>query len=474
MDLIAGTAPGLAMLWSPLVLTACALGLLAGVIAGFLPGLSPAGGLALAAVMSASLIESFPVQSPVVFMMAFACGTFYGRALAAINFDVATAKDATPIDRSDWPPLIATLLISVAAAAAAPLLAAAGRSTFSASFGPAEASALVVFTLLGGAAFARGSAASALAVVVLGLLLRLVGADIETGTPRLTFGLPALEDGFGLIEVALGLFVIGNVIDDFVRAASGREGNIVAPDSAVRGLWPGAILAWLAGFLPTNGATFATTAAAARQRLKPDLFDPASQRGTAAILRAAMLSDIRLSASLIVLFLWLTPIDAMTVLLRGPVYGQAMLTNAVTDPTPIAWLAGATLVIAHIVPLIIIAILTQAPWRPITVPVRSVAASLVIAACIATWLVHDSDPSAVAIMLMFGLIGYAMIRGGLDRSLMFFAFAVGAMFEENVRRTLLIARGDPTVYLERPVCAALLIAGALLFVIARAWRPREA
>ena len=469
MDVIAGVVHGLAALSSPLLLAACGLGLLVGIIAGFLPGLSPAGGLALVGFVLGWLIEGFGLQSPVVFTVAVAYGTLYGRALAAINFEAA-ANDAFGIARSDWPALIATLLVAVAAAVALAPAVAAMRSSLLIFFGPAEISAFVAFVLLGGAAFGRGSAAAALAMIVLGLLLGLVGADIETGTPRLTLGLKALENGFDIIEVGLGLFVVANAIDDLVRSASRGETDTASSNPAIRGPWPDAVLAVLAGFLPTNGATFAATVGAQRSRPTADRFDPASQRGAAAIIRAAMLSDIRLSASLIVLFIWLAPVDVVTVLLRDTVRAQGMLTKGITDLTPIAALAGATLVLAHIVPLIVIAVLARARWRPIRIDVRVVAPLLIIAACVAAWMWDDSDPAAVVIMLAFGLIGYGMIRAGFDRSLMFFAFAVAETFEENIRRTMLIARGDLTVYMQRPICAVFLIAGVLIFVIARAWR----
>jgi len=471
MDMIAGLAHGFAVLLSPMVLAACVLGLLAGMVAGFLPALSPAGALALAAAFVGWMLGPFGLQSPAVFLVAFAYGTLYGRALAALNLDASSATRAAPSTPAERSALIVTLLIGIGAAIGAAAFAVAGKRGFALSFGPIELSALIAFVLLGGAAFARGSAASSLAVVVLGLLLALVGTDIETGLPRLTFGSPVLADGLSLLEIALGLFVIANAIDDVVRALVRRLPDASA-EAPGRSLWSAALLAVLAGFLPTNGETFAATAGARRARGGTDLLDPASQRGFAAIIRAAMLSDIRLSVSMIALLLWLAPVDAMTALLRGPVYFQAVLTRTVADLAPIAWLIGATLVVAHVVPLALIAGLARARWPAIRIDARVVAPLLAAVACLAVWQAHDSDPRAVVVMLAFGLIGYAMIRGRLDRSLMLFAFAVGPMFEENIRRTLLIARGDPTAYLQRPISAIALIAGVLIFVIVRAWRRR--
>jgi putative tricarboxylic transport membrane protein len=472
MDIVAGLAYGFTVLLSPSVQIACVLGLVGGVAAGFLPGISPAGALALAASLLGAVLVSFGVQSPVVFAVAFAYGTLYGRALAAINFNASAAADAGPYPKSERPVLAAALLASIVIAAAAGIFVAAGGAGFALSLGPIEIAALVVFLLLGGAAFGRGSTASALAMVVLGLLFGLVGTDLETGIPRLTFGITALEDGLGVLEVALGLFVIANVIDDLVRAMTPRQPTAAASDRPVRDLWPSMILAVLAGFLPTNGATFATTVGARRARPAADLFDPASQNSVSGIIRAAILSDIRLSVSLIVLLLLYIPSDVVTVLLRDAVYGQAMLTKATVDPTPIVWIVCATLIVAHIVPLIIVTRLATARWRPIPIDVRIVGPLLIAACCFLTSQMHESVLTGLGIMFAFGLIGYAMIRAGFDRSLMFFAFAVGLALEENIRRSMLIARGDVTVFLQRPISATFLLAGVALLVAVRTWRRR--
>ena len=160
---------------------------------------------------------SFGVQSPAVFVVAFAYGTLYGRALAAVNQSAANRADSASLPKGERPILFATLLAGVVVTAAAGVCITAFGHPIAMQLGPAEMVGLLVFLLLGGAAFGRGSAASALAMIILGLLLGLVGTDIETGAARLTFGIGALDDGLGGIDVALGLFVIANVIDDLSR-----------------------------------------------------------------------------------------------------------------------------------------------------------------------------------------------------------------------------------------------------------------
>src|SRR4029077_3317082 len=119
------------------------------------------------------------------------------------------------------------------------------------------------------------------------------------------------------------------------------------PRARVPGFWHAPVPAGLAGFLPTNGATFATTVSAARSRPTASLFDPASQGSMTDMVRAAMLSDIRFSMSLIPVFLLLVPVDAVTPFLRNIVYAQAVLMggkDVMANLTPIAWLVFATLI----------------------------------------------------------------------------------------------------------------------------------
>jgi putative tricarboxylic transport membrane protein len=478
MELASGLAHGFTTLLSPLVLASCLLGLVTGIVAGSLPCLSPAGALALQAPVAAYIGLSFGAQSPAVFVVAFAYGTLYGRALAAINQSTPNNVESASLPKGERRGLFATLLVGVVVTAAVAVFITSFGRYITMQLGPAEMVGLLVFLLLGGAAFGRGSAVSALAMIVLGLLLGLVGTDIETGEARLTFCIGALEDGLGGTSVALGLFVIANVIDDLSRTRTSIEpAATAAPERPVRGLWPTAILAAFAGFLPTNGATFATTVSTARPGLTPSLFDPAGQGSVTDTLRAAMLSDIRLSVSLIPAFLLLLPVDAMTPFLSNIIHAQAMLMggkDVMANLIPIAWLVFATLILAHVVPLIAVMRLVAVRWRPITIDARIVAVLLVAAACFVMWQLHDEDALAhICIMLAFGLVGYAMIRAGFDRSLMFFAFVIAMRFEENIRRSLLISRGDLTMFMQRPISAGLLLAGVLLFVAARILRrPR--
>jgi putative tricarboxylic transport membrane protein len=471
LDLLIGLEHGFAILLSPSVQLAFILGLIAGLVAGFLPGLSPAGGLALAVSFAGLVGMGLGINSPVVFIVAVAYGTLYGRALAAINLSVSEPSGANPNLKSGLSSTVGGLIAGIIVAVAVGMFVMVFDPHFAFNLGPIEISALFIFLLLAGVAFGSGSTVSALAVLALGILLRIVGMDIQTGSPRLTFGITALEDGLNLLSVALGLFVIANVVDDLAHAREDRKRAAAPADSPTNGLLLRTILAVLAGFLPTNGATIATTTLARRMQPAADSFDPASQKTLPAIVRAAMNSDIRLSVSLIPLLLWLVPFDAIGALLRGGFVGQALLTDAMTNRSVMVWLVCATLILAHLLPLIIITSFNFVRWRPIRIDVRIVAPLIIIFCCVMLYLFHHSFVD-IGVMFAFGLLGYLMILTKFDRSLLFFSFAIEPILEENIRRAMLITRGDATAFIQRPISALFLIAAVLLLVGVRTMRHK--
>src|SRR5262249_36323927 len=142
-------------------------------------------------------------------------------------------------------------LVAIGVAALAPLLA-----NLALGFGPAEYAALIIFALVVGAAFTPGSLFRSIAAVVLGLLLATIGTDIETGTGRLTFDIPELADGFGFVALAVGVFVIADVIRGLL-AADADEPAAAGRQMPSFGIGQGALLGVLAAIVPARGLTFA-------------------------------------------------------------------------------------------------------------------------------------------------------------------------------------------------------------------------
>jgi putative tricarboxylic transport membrane protein len=480
MDFGAALAQGFAILLSPSGLAACIIGLIAGTVIGFLPGISSLGGLALTILLLWPLQATDAFKEPTsvaafagaVFIVSFVYGALYGRGLAAINQRASETRKLVAKDLPNQSLMIFGVVAGVVVAGVAGMVAAGWKLQF--YLGPAEYASIVIFILLAGAAFSSGSITTALAIAVFGLLLNLVGSDLETGGPRLTFGVPGLANGISPLVVAVGLFGVASAIyglDQVGVATRGR--TMAAPDVPLPKLILKSLIGIPAGLLPTNGAAVVSSVPERRTRSGADPLDPASQTNIGEIVCATIASDLRLSVSLIPVLTLLIGFDAISTLLPNMIFswgGRWAAPAAVqAAATTKAWLVCATLILLHAMPLTMLAFWKCFRWSPIRIDVR-VVAPLILACCCATTYSWNNSTIDIGLMFVFGAIGYFMILANLDRSLLFLGLILGSSFEENVRRAMLIARGDTTVFLTRPISAGFLIAGAVVLVAALVWR----
>src|SRR5260370_810744 len=140
------------------------------------------------------------------------------------------------------------------------------------AFGPAEYFSLMVLGLIFATVLAKGSMLKAIAMIVFGLLLSMVGSDIETGASRMAFNVPELADGLGFATVAIGVFGFAQIIRN-LDAGAEMDRQLVQPQ--ITGLMPtrkdlkdsfpaivrGTILGSILGILPGGGAVIASFAA---------------------------------------------------------------------------------------------------------------------------------------------------------------------------------------------------------------------
>lgn len=218
----------------------CLLGVTLGTLVGVLPGLGPVATIAM--LLPATYGQ--PPLSALIMLAGIYYGAQYGGSTSAIlvnlpgeSSSVVTCLDGHAMARkgragaalgiaalgSFFAGTVATLLI---AALAEPL------SNLALKFGPAEYFSLMVLGLVAAVVLANGSLTKAVAMTVLGLLLGLIGTDVNSGTERYSFGIPELSDGFGFVVVSMGLFGIAEIIHNLEK---GIERNVFA--TSVGGIW---------------------------------------------------------------------------------------------------------------------------------------------------------------------------------------------------------------------------------------------
>ena len=486
MDLFTNLAIGFGVAFTPINLLYAFVGCLLGTLIGVLPGIGPVATIA----MLLPATYALPPVSALIMLAGIYYGAQYGGSTTAIlvnlpgeSSSVVTVIDGYQMARQGraGPALAAAGLGSFFAGCVGTLILAAFAAPLTEvafKFGPAEYFSLMILGLIGAVVLASGSLIKAIGMIVLGLLLGLVGTDVNSGVARFSFDIPELTDGIGFITIAMGVFGYGEIISNLGKSDEHRE----VFTAKVQGLMPtredfrrmvpavlrGTALGSALGILPGGGALLAAFAAYTvekKTRLKPGEvpFGKGNIRGVAAPEAA---NNAGAQTSFIPLLTLGIPPNAVMALMVGAMTihniqpgPQVMTGNPELFWGLIAsmWIGNAMLVVLNL-PLI-------GMWiKLLTVPYRWLFPSIVLFCAIGVYSTNNNvfDIWMVAI---FGVIGYGFIKLGCEPAPLLLGFILGPMMEENLRRALLLSRGDWSVMITRPLSAGLLAAALLLVVI---------
>jgi putative tricarboxylic transport membrane protein len=486
MDLISNLAIGFGVAVTPINLLYCFIGCLLGTLIGVLPGIGPVATIA----MLLPATYALPPVSALIMLAGIYYGAQYGGSTTAIlvNLPGESSSVVTVIDGYQMarhgragPALAAAGLGSFFAGCVGTLILAAFAvplTEVAFKFGPAEYFSLMVLGLIGAVVLASGSLIKAIAMIVLGLLMGLVGTDVNSGVARYSFDIPELTDGIGFITIAMGVFGYGEIISNLSKSAEHRE----VFTGKVTGLFPtkedfknmipavlrGTFLGSALGILPGGGALLASFAAYTvekKTKLRPGEvpFGKGNIRGVAAPESA---NNAGAQTSFIPLLTLGIPPNAVMALMVGAMTihniqpgPQVMTSNPQLFWGLIVsmWLGNLMLVILNL-PLI-------GMWiKLLTVPYRWLFPAIVLFCAIGVYSTNNNTFD-VWLVGIFGFIGYMFIKLGAEPAPLLLGFILGPMMEENLRRALLLSRGDWSVLVTRPLSAGLLAAALLLIVI---------
>ena len=486
MDLLHNLALGFQVAFTAQNLLYAFFGSVLGTLIGVLPGLGPVATIA----MLLPTIYGLDATPALIMLAGIYYGAQYGGSTTAIlinvpgeSSSVVTAIDGYQMARkgragaalaaaglgSFFAGCVGTVII---AAFAPPLTAMAGQ------FGPAEYFALMVLGLIGAVVLASGSLIKAIAMIVLGLLLGQINTDVMTGLPRFSFDVPELTDGIGFVAIAMGVFGFGEIIANLGRPDDQRE--VFTKD--VKGLWPtradlkaawpaalrGTTLGSLLGVLPGGGALLASFAAYSLEKKWPAKpgevpFGEGNIRGVAGPESA---NNAGAQTSFIPMLTLGIPPNAVMALMVGAMTlkgiqpgPQVMSSNPDLFWGLIAsmWIGNGMLVILNL-PLIGVWI------KLLSVPYRHLFPAILVFCCIGLFTLSNSTFD-VYMGAAFGLAGYLFHKLGCEPAPLLLGYILGPLMEENLRRALLIARGDWTTFVTRPLSAGLLAAAVLLIVV---------
>ncbi|NCZ82957.1 MAG: tripartite tricarboxylate transporter permease, partial [Betaproteobacteria bacterium] len=342
-------------------------------------------------------------------------------------------------------------------------------------FGPAEYFSLMVLGLIAAVVLAHGSILKALAMVVLGLLLGMIGTDVNSGVARFSFDIPELSDGIEFVAVAMGMFGFAEIILNLEQ----RENREVFT-SKVGGLMPsasefkqslmpmirGTALGSFLGILPGGGAVLSSFSAYALEKKiskTPERFGKGAIEGVAGPESANNAGAQTSFIPMLTLGIPTTPVMALMVaammihnIQPGP---QVMTSNPTLFWGLIAsmWVGNLMLVILNL-PLIGLWI------KLLSVPYRVLFPAILLFCCIGAYSINN-NVFDVFMTIPFAILGYLFKKFDCEPAPLLLGFVLGKLMEEYLRRALTISRGDPTVFFTRPLSATLLTIAAVLLVL---------
>jgi putative tricarboxylic transport membrane protein len=343
-------------------------------------------------------------------------------------------------------------------------------------FGPAEYFSLMVMGLVFAMVLARGSLVKAFAMIVMGLLLSTIGTDLETGEPRLTFGIENLSDGIEFAVLAMGVFGFAEIIRnlenpearDVVRGSIGRllpnkEDFKQAALPIVRGTGIGAAL----GILPGNGAVlgpFASYSIEKKLAKDPRRFGRGAIEGVAGPEAA---NNAGAQTAFIPLLTLGIPPNAVMALMVGAmtIHGIIPGPQVMTKNPQLFWGMIASMWIGNLMLLIINLPLVGLWVRLLKVPYRLLFPAILLFCCIGIYSINNSVEQVI-MTAFFGFFGYALIKFGFEPAPMLLGFVLGKLMEEKLRQALILSRGNFMTFVERPVSAGLLLVAVVLIVAA--------
>ena len=483
MELLSNLALGFSTALDPFNLLYCFIGVLLGTAVGVLPGLGPVATIA----MLLPLTFGLPPESSLIMLAGIYYGAQYGGSTTAIliNLPGESSSVVTAIDgyqmakkgRAGQALATAALGSFFAGTVATMILAlfAPPLATVALEFGPAEYFSLMVLGLVASVALASGSLLKAFIMILLGLLLGLVGTDVNSGMQRYTFDLPGLADGLNFVALSMGVFGLGEIIrnleHEHTRTVMVKSvgGLMLSRDDFRRIIGPvlrGTGIGSLLGILPGGGAMLASFAS---YTLEKKISKNSAEFGHGAIEGVAApesANNAGAQTSFIPMLTLGIPSNPVMALMIGALIIQGITPgpNVVTDEPALfwgliisMWVGNALLVLLNL-PLI-------GMWvRMLSIPYHLLFPAIIAFCCIGAFSVNN-NPFDVFAMAMFGGIGYLLVKLEFEPAPLLLGFVLGPMLEENLRRAMIVSRGDPTIFVTQPLSLILLLMSAALLTV---------
>ncbi|MBR0843252.1 tripartite tricarboxylate transporter permease [Bradyrhizobium liaoningense] len=482
MDIIHNLSLGISVALSAQNLLYALAGCVIGTLIGVLPGIGPVATIA----MLLPITFHLPPTAALIMLAGIYYGAQYGGSTTSILVNlpgeassVVTCIDGYQMARrgragaalsisavgSFFAGTVGTIVI---------VLFAAPLTQMAQKFGPADYCSLMVLGLMAAIVLANGSVLKAIAMVLLGLLFGLVGTDVNTGTQRFTFDVAELSDGIDFAPIAMGLFGITEIILNFERRSrrSGavKVGSLWPTREEVRRAWPAVLrgtgLGSILGVLPGGGPTLGAFSAYMLEKKisrDPSAFGRGAVEGVAGPESA---NNAAAQTSFIPMLTLGIPSNAVMALMVGAMIIQGIQPGpeVMMKNPELFWGMVASMWIGNFM-LVIINLPLIGIWvKLLTVPYRFLAPAILLFCCIGAFSLQNSSFHIMQVAA-FGVLGYIFARLGCEGAPFLLGLVLGPQLEEYFRRAMLLSRGDPLVFIQRPISLSLLLAATALLIL---------
>jgi TctA family transporter len=461
----------------------CFIGCFMGTLIGVLPGIGPVATIA----MLLPITFNLPPTPALIMLAGIYYGASYGGSTTAIlvnlpgeSSSVVTCIDGYQMGRQGraGPALAIAAIGSFFAGCVGTILIALfgpPLAELAFEFGAAEYFSMMVLGLASAVALAHGSLIKGLAMILVGLLFGLVGTDVNSGIARYSFGISELSDGIGFVSVAMGMFGFGEIISNLEQKEE-REVNT----SKVGSLMPtwvdlkmsfgpivrGTALGTIFGILPGSHTVIASFSS---YTLEKKLAKDQTRFGKGAIEGVAgpeSANNAAAQTSFIPLLTLGIPTGAVMALMVGAmtIQGIAPGPQVMTQKPDLFWGMIASMWIGNLM-LVVLNLPLIGMWvQFLKIPYRVLFPGIILFCCIGAYSVNNS-PAEVYLSAAFGLFGYLCSKWECEPGPLLLGFVLGPLMEENLRRAMLISRGDASVFFTRPISLGMLLVAAFLIAI---------
>lgn len=492
MELLSNLLLGFDTALSLTNLAYCFVGVLLGTAIGVLPGLGP---LATISILLPITFGLPPVAS-LIMLAGIYYGAQYGGSTTAIlvnlpgeSASVVTVLDgyqmarkgragvalATSAIGSFFAGTVATVII---------VLFAPPLTEVALKFGPADYFSLMVLGLVASIVLAHGSLLHALGMVVLGLILGVVGTDVNSGVTRFTFGFPEIADGINFVIIAMGIFGLGEIVGNLKD-----EGTRSVLDSRITGLMPtrddwrkmtgpilrGTALGSILGILPGGGAMLASFASYALEKKVSRTPEEFGHGAIAGVAGPESANNAGAQTSFIPMLTLGIPSNPVMALMIGALVIQGIQPgpSVIVEQPALFWGLIVSMWVGNLMLLVLNLPLVGLWVKLISVPYHYLYPAILVFCAIGVFSLSNTTFD-IYLMALFGLFGYILRKIDCEPAPLLLGFVLGPMMEEYLRRALLLSRGDPLVLVTEPISATMLVVAFALLVLVAAPAARKA